>query len=110
MLIQTTLEFTPGSRRSNHGLRQLPQIHRIQIVSISDITVVINLELVLNKIFMLFIGATNYPTTSGTVGKDLSSVLQFQGYILLFFYNLQSVRTGGSLTVQEDYATNFFLP
>ena len=54
---------------------------------------------------MIYLGATNYPTTSLPItGKNLS-LLQFQ----CLFNNFQSVMTVGSLTIQEDYATNIFL-
>ena len=65
----------PGSQRSNRGLSQLPQTHRIQIVSISDcLNFNIDLEyhIILSMYHHAYLGATNNPTTSGSVGKNLS--------------------------------------
>ena len=59
-------------------------------------------------ISVLFLGATNYPTTTGSVGKNLYLYVSFSAYLLTITY-LQHVRTVGSLIIQEDYATNIFL-
>ena len=53
---------------------------------------------------MIYLGATNYPTTSGSIGENLYLYLSLNVHI----NNFHSVMMGGSLTVQEDYATNIF--